>query len=433
MRPDANAKAYEALGRHLLIRRGDPRGIALVERALAMDPSWVKPRATLAAHFLTVDPARSAAILGTVNSPYAHELRAMLHDAAGREAEALLALDEALARFVSLMDARVKLCEWHFEERRFTRSRFHAAALLDLHRTNLEGQYLVRIDRAIVWAYRMGGGFHELVPWLRERCRDGIPDHLASHIFLGLASQAATPDFALALRAAERALSTAEHEDDIQCWRVMIAQLYATERGDLSHLEALARDGLADNAAGWGQLARAYGTVRNFDAATACADRALQIDPDSEETLTIHAAIAISIGDGGLLHRLARALTDARPTDHDGYEVLARSHARRDEPSEALENGRRAIEIDPLCNNAWLALSEALVIAGDLAAAAEAAERSHAIEAAGRGDDLTILRAALARDPGALETALGLRYRHLPALPFPTFVEKLRAAARSMP
>jgi hypothetical protein len=83
-------------------------------------------------------------------------------------------------------------------------------------------------------------------------------------------------------------------------------------------------------------------------AAAACADRALQLDPDTPRAFDVQIEIAIATGDAETLHRL--------------------------------------------CHLTWLALAEAHLSAGDLSAATDAAQRSHEIEP--RGDELEIRAAA---------------------------------------
>jgi hypothetical protein len=77
-----------------------------------------------------------------------------------------------------------------------------------------------------------------------------------------------------------------------------------------------------------------------------------------------------------------------------------------------------------------MGLAEAYVVAGEVARAREAAMRSIHLEAPDIGDDISILRAAVDGQPEMLERALAERYKHLPSLPFPAFIAKLREAAR---
>jgi hypothetical protein len=140
--------------------------------------------------------------------------------------------------------------------------------------------------------------------------------------------------------------------------------------------------------------------------------------------------LALEGGDAGAMHRASEALAAAKPLWHPGDEFLARSFARRGDGTAALDHSDRALRIAPYCHNAWIARGEALVVAGQLAQAREAAARSQALVTASPGDDLTVLAAALAGDAGALERALAARYP-VPTLPFPVFVEKLRDAASS--
>lgn len=216
-------------------------------------------------------------------------------------------------------------------------------------------------------------------------------------------------------------------------WRVRLAGLRAEAADDTATLESLARDGLDDSAIAWIELADQYRCLGYYDAAHASIDRALQLDPSNTEALDTQYTLALAIGDLEALHRVARAIADAEPLWHEGPEHLGRSFARSGDGATAVTYAQRAVDLAPHCHNAWTGLAEAHLVAGDFTRARDAVTRSVALEAPQAGDDISVLRAALAHDEGALEAALGLRYRHLPALPFPAFLEKLRAAARSMP
>jgi len=435
-----NKRVLETLGR-LLVRRGDATGVPFLERAVAAFPTWAKPRIALAAWFVERDPAHALVVLGEVDTGRSHDLRAMIHTAAGRTSDATVALRIALASYDNFVDARRRLSEWHFVENRFARALFHAKSLLEM-RQHMASQGLEEdhdvdaIDEAILQAYRLGGGFAELVPWLRERCKTEVPDSLAWDLWYGITSDHPCPDRELAIRAAEvcrqRDLK-AKRPDEAQCWRVRIAGLRALELGDEDALVALARDGLADSVAAWAELADQYRCIGLYDAAHAAVDRALQLDPDSAEAIDTLFGIALSLGDEAVMHRTATAVAAAKPLWHQGSEHLGRSFARRCEPAPALLHARKAVELAPHCHNAWCGLGEAHLVAGDHAAAREALARSLALEAAQFGDDISVLRAAVEGNAEVLERELAERYKQLPALPFPAFVEKLRAAARSMP
>lgn len=422
---------FETLGR-LLVLRGDASGVEYLERAIEAAPAWRKPRVALASYLVEREPERAMELIELINSGRAHELRAMCHAAGGSTQAAARAEASAVASYANEVEGRKELSEWHFAEGRYARARVHAAALLAMRRElperELAAQHdLDELDEAIVQAYRLGGGFAELVPWLRERCRDGVPSKLAWDIFYGLTGHHPCPDVDLAVRAAEVRMKS--ESKDKQSWRVRIAGLRAEEQGDLAALEALARDGLDDNASAWVELADRYRAVDQLAAAHASVDRALQLDPDNAGALDTMYTLALDSGDLAALEKIARALLVAKPLWHQGPEHLGRYFTRRADP-QGLPLARRALELAPYCQNAWMGLGEALVVAGDLDAARDAAARSRSIEAPKPGDDISVLSAAVSGDAEALERALAERYRHLPALPFPDFIAKLRAAAR---
>jgi tetratricopeptide (TPR) repeat protein len=210
---------------------------------------------------------------------------------------------------------------------------------------------------------------------------------------------------------------------DIRLWRVRIAA-----NTSLSALEALAHEGLDDDAEAWVELADAYNAADCPDAASAAVDRALQLDPNSAGALSTMFDLALTAGDGETLHRVSEALAVVKPQWHQGPEHLGRSFARRGEAAAALVHAKRAVSLAPFCHNAWTGLAEASVVAGDLERAREATKRS--LEIDDGDDDTQILNAALFA--GDLEQALAERYGHLPALPFPKFVSLLRRARESL-
>ncbi|HEU0036358.1 MAG TPA: hypothetical protein VFQ53_37355 [Kofleriaceae bacterium] len=426
--------ALETLGR-LLVLRGDEAGVPLLERAIAKAPSFRKARVALAAWFVDRDPERALAVLGDVQTGRAWDLRAMIHARAGRSVQARRALGEALELFDSAAEAHKELSEWHFLENRYDRAFFHAKALFE-RRAELTADEvdLDEVDEAIAQGYRVAGAFAELLPWLRERCQSEIPGALGWQLFFGLTASHPVLDFDLALAGAEAAMRRDAEQDDpseVRRWRVRIAGLRAEERGDLAALEALAADGLDDDPGAWLELANAYDSVELRDAAHAALDRALLLDPESAEALSVMFDLALAAGDAETLHKASEALAARKPDWHQGHEHLGRSFARRLDATAAVHHARKAVELAPYCHNAWLGLAEAQLAAGALDPARDALARSLQIDAAQPGDDVSIVRAALDRDTDALEAALAARYRQLPALPFPEFIARLRAAARA--
>jgi tetratricopeptide (TPR) repeat protein len=432
----ARKRTLEALGR-LLVLRGDADGVPLLERAIARDPEWDEPRVALATWFHDKDPARALALLEDVDSEYAHELCAIIHRAAGRTADATRSQLEALRHFDNDIEGRKSLSKWHFDENRYAASRVHAKVLLDMRQNLPADEFAAHdlddLDETISQAYRLGGGYIELIPWLRERASTlGISADLGWDVFHGLTSYSPTLALDLAIQAAEAAMQgEREHEqhDEVRLWRVRIARERAGA-GETGVLEALAREGLDDDPAAWVELADAYQRVELYDAAHAAVDHALELDPGSVDAMSTLFDLALAAGDLDAMHRWSEALAAAKPRWHQGPELLGRTYARRGEAQTALVHARRALQIAPFCHNAWMGLGEAYVIAGDLERAREAAMRSIGLEAPNIGDDISILRAAVEGNAEALDAALAARYRHLPALPFPVFVEKLREAAR---
>lgn len=418
-----NRTTLELLGR-MLVLRGDAEGVPLLQRVIDRDPTYVPTRIALAAWFVERDPARALAVLGDAATPQAHDLRAMIHEAAGRPREAARELRAALAD--DAFAARKELCDWHFDENRIARALVHARALFVLRLKRRRGDDLDDADVTIAQTYRLAGAFAELVPWLRERAE--LTPTLGWNIYYALAER----DEALAVRGAEAALRGADEDDDadeVQRWRVRIASVRA-RHGAPAALDAV-RAELGDDATAWIELADAYVAVGNHEAARAAVERARRLDPDAPDALSTLFDLALAAGDGDALHRHAEAIAGARPHWHQGPEHLGRSFARRCEPAAAATHAARAVAVAPYCPKAWIALAEAHVVGDELAAARDAAARARALAPARPGDDLAVLDAALAGEPDALERALAARYRHLAALPFPAFVTRLRAAARS--
>ena len=428
-------QVLETLGR-LLVLRGDADGVPLLERAIERAPDWQPPRIALAAWFVDKNPQRALAVLGDFESDRCHELRAMIYAAAGRKRLAAREQLAALSQYTNDLEARTELCRWHYTEHRYARALEHARTLFAM-RSEMTPRQLARIDAddlddLILGAYRTGGAFAELVPFLRERCAGDVPPQLAYEVFHGLTALRPIGEPELAIRAAEvlaQRCRTDGDRDGALVWTVRIAGVRA-QLGDIAALEALARDGLGDNPAGWNALADEYLAVDAYDAAHAAIDRALELDPDSTEALASLFHCALAAGDAGALHRAAEALAAAAPLAHQGPEHLGRSFARRGDAEAAMAHARRGAAVGPYCANAWIGVAEAAIVTRDDAAARAALARSLALAAMEPGDDVSIVHAALHGTPAELEQALAARYEHLAAPPFPVFVEALRAAAR---
>ena len=414
-----NTDTLELLGR-LLVLQGDASGVPLLERVIDVGDA----RIALATYLHDKDPERALATIEECTDWKANELRAMIHEAGGRKREAKIALDRAIEEFGDELSARKDLADWHYDENRYARSLVHARVMFELRKKRKRRSVdydLDELDESIARAFRLGGAFEELVPWLRERCAKRIPSDLAWHIYYGLTSREPPLEPALAIRAAEACMKKEEVPSDKRAWRVRIASVQGVEA-----LEALARDGLDDDSAAWVALADAYHAVDAYDAASAALDRAIQLDPNSPGALSTMFDLARSAGDVEMMSRASEALAAAKPQWHQGPEHLARTYARRGEAELARTHARRAAQLAPYCQNAWIAVAEACVVGGDLDGARQATKRSLQIDAATEGDDISILHAALFGDAAALDRALAARYKHLPALPFPKFVAALR-------
>ncbi|MDQ3338689.1 MAG: hypothetical protein M4D80_26285 [Myxococcota bacterium] len=430
-----NVRTHEVLGRILLIR-GEALGVRALERVLELDPDRVQPRVYIASWFVERTPARALAILDGVDLSYAYELRAMAHEALGRPDDAAAALGEALAEFENDLAARWKLASWHCSERRYVRGLVHGRVLFELRTETPQNELLTfdldEIDKTIVQAYRHGGVLQEIVPWVCERFATGeIAPGVGAQLFTGLPTIRPCPAPEIAIRAGEamaRAARERGDEHEARIWRVRIAGLRA-DLGDIAALEALAHDGLDDDPLAWVQLADSYRSVHAYDAASAAVDRALELDEHCAAAFITLFGLALEAGDLDALDRASRAIAEAKPLWHQGPEHLGRTLARRCDPA-AVAHAERGAAIAPWCHNAWLAVGEAQLVAGDLDAARAALVRVQEIDPAEPGDDTSILQAALEGKPDELERALAERYKHLASLPFPAFVEKLRATAK---
>jgi tetratricopeptide (TPR) repeat protein len=258
---------------------------------------------------------------------------------------------------------------------------------------------------------------------LRARTAD-IGPGLALQLYGGLQ----TLDPQLAIRSAEVLHARATSREE-RLWRVRVARLRA-KNGEAGVLEALAASGLDDDPVAWIELSDAYGAQRHWDAAHAALDRALELDPKCAEALVSMFTQALVSGDAGMLERAAQTLPAVKPNWHQSPEHLARMLARRGDPA-GVKHAKRAAGMAPYCHNAWLAVGESQLVAGDLDDARAALARAQQITPPEPPDAMSILGAALAGDAAGLERELAERYKHLPALPFPAFVEKLREVARA--
>jgi tetratricopeptide (TPR) repeat protein len=422
-----NEHTLATLGR-LLVLRGDATGVPFLERAIESSPVWEAPRLSLAVWLHDKDPGRALDVIAECTGSYAHELRAMIHAAVGRTQEAERAQRRALETYADDTVGHMLLSDWHYEENRYDRALVHARHLFERRRH--EDCALDGVDESIARAFRLGGAFKDIVPWLVERCANAeLPANFAWHVFHGLTAFHPPLESALAIRAAEAAMAIEVVPSEILLWRVRIAGVRAS-LGDISALEALARDGLDDNAPAWIELADRYLAVDLDDAASAALDRGLQLDPNSADALITMFDLALSAGDADTLHRAAEALVVAKPHWYNGTAHVARSYARRGDGEPAVTHAKRAAQLAPYSELTWIALAEACLVAGDLDGARDATQRSLEIVAAEKGDDISIVHAALFGDAVALDRALADRYGRLPALPFPKFVEALREANR---
>jgi len=364
---------------YLLARRGDPACVPLLEEALASSPGWDLPMTTLAAWYVERDPARTLELLVDPRDYEHHDLRAMAYEAMGRTADAERATSAAIASLPRAIDAHRKLAEWHARNYRHARALTHGRALFALRTAADED-----IDEAILRAYRDGGAFHELVPWLREY--ETFSLGVGWYVYFGLRGQTTNPDPALTMRAAREVSQAYAKQGDVRearKWTIREAYVSALA-GDTTHLDELVNSGLDDDPDAWVEVAHTYIAMNEYDAANAAADRALVLDAQ-------------------------------QPLMHQGPEFLARSFARRLDATAALMHSERALAMAAYCHNAWIARAEAFAIAGDLERARAHAERSLAIHPPDAdGDDAVIVLAAVTKNRVQLDAEAAKRHKHAP-------------------
>lgn len=432
---DASPRHVQALYRLGKLLCEEPsthgEGVALLERALELDPEAIGVREELAWTCLECEPERGLALLeglSDLQDAYIHATRAALLGAMGREAEAAAALQLALEAIGAPAAGYVELARWHLDAQRFD----HA---LELARRIFEHRVpdQLRDQAEGVWlsAFRIAGATREILTTLRERCAAGVPEHLAYDVFYGCE----TLDPELAGRAALTCCELATTPEQRIEWRIRAAEVKARQ-GDSTMLDQLPAEAGKSSRA-WAALAGTYDALHRYDEANEAARRAIDASTNggggSLEALSAMQEACVRLGDLEGAFRYARELIDRHPYEHHGSERLGALLALTLEVEPALEHTARAVAAAPYCQNAHRARALALFVAGDHEGARRHAERCLAIEPPTEPDppdeSVLILR-ALDGDVGGVERCVEALGRRVPAQLFPGFTARVREIAR---
>ena len=377
--------------------------------------------------YLKSDPQAGVAMLEPLlqsEDPSILETASALVEATGDSARAQALHEAAIAAHRSRPEGLVWLCRYHLHRDRYDRAKAAARALND---GKIPADMKETAERLLLSSYRLGGGVRELLDWVRERSRKGIPKHLAWNIYWGMRSI----DHDLASRAAIKESESETDPDERLEWMIRAAGERA-QTGDNSLLEKVQTE-LGNSSAAWAVLSDELEDLKRYDEANAAAERALALDDKSMTALRAMQGTALRRGDLAAAMGFARRARELHPYEHVGDERLGLLYGKQLEIEPALAHSLRAISIAPFCHVAQQSRAVALFVAGDFAGAERHARRSITIEEpkeSDAGNDGLILVRALTGDVEGLERCLKTLEAEEPLSLFPRYFAALRAKAQ---
>jgi tetratricopeptide (TPR) repeat protein len=396
---------------------------------LAPDAAFVRVR--LAWRLVGADPAAALAVLAPVleaEQPDVHDAESAALAALGRTIEADRALARALQAAPSRPVGLAMLINRHCRADRYQRA-FALAQQLDLAALAADPEVppdeLEAAEDAWMSAHRLAGRAGDALAWVRARCADGVPPHLAFDVYYAYRSI----DRPLAARAADTQVARVDPEDRLE-WQLIAAGLRA-RLGDGGALEALAVT-MPDQAGAWAELADAYTSGRRFALADAAAERAFALDPRHNGAFTAWIEALTRRGRVDEAIACGEAFAAARPWEHQGPERLGILYAKVGRVDDALAQSERAVDAAPYCHVSQQSRALALLAAGDLAGALQFARAAAGNEPTAPDDphdgDDDLLLAALTGDVAGLERGLAELEQRMPGVLLP-FRSRLREVA----
>jgi tetratricopeptide (TPR) repeat protein len=292
----------------------------------------------------------------------------MLLHALGRAKDAFAAERRALAAHDGGPgEAVLAFCRWHRRAARYDRALYWAARLFELDH---EEDDLARVEEEWVTNHRLSGRMQEILPWIRERCADGVPEHLAWDIYSAVDSF----DHELAEEAARVQAEACDDEADALEWRIHEAGQRA-QLGDRSLIDDVVKQA-GDDAEVWAQLSWMYGGLERYGDADDAAMRAFELDGESNSAITAMLEAHVRHGDIDAAVRCAERLLALHPYAHQGPERLGELHAKLLRVDDALRFSERAVDAAPFCHVSQDSRALALFVAGRYEEARRHAERS---------------------------------------------------------
>jgi tetratricopeptide (TPR) repeat protein len=411
----------------------------LLGEVLRQAPDATVARTLLAWTYLEQAPARGFDVLAPAldeGDAYVLETAGALALAAGDAARGSALCTKALRTFSTETEGRLALSRWHVYKNRYDLAverifpLMHALAALAPDSPELDGVARSDLEDALLTAARMAGRQMELHAWVKARCAEGVPEHLAGEVYW--AYRDADPQ--LAAEGAEAFAAALDDADDQREYRIYAAGCRA-QAGDQGPLDALAA-GLDDDGVAWAAMYHAYVDAERYDDAARAAERAHRLAPHDLQSLSAWEMHCLDVGDKDSALAAAETALATHPYQHLGDERLALLRGRDLDAAEALAHSERALGLAPFCHLAQAARALALFVSGDHTGAARHAERSVRLEPSSSPDawsDAEAIARALRGDAAGLERLFADRARRRLGWPFTAYDALLRStvAARA--
>lgn len=400
---------------------------ALLAEVVRQAPNQALPHQTLAWTYLETDPAHGFATI----EPFIEEGAAQVLETAGVLASAMGDAERgedlrtrALHAHATEAEGRLELARFHVH-----RDRYDLAADLVLPiRDGAPGLDGEELERIVLTSARLSGRQMGVLEWVRQRCTDAVPEHLAWETYWSYRHA----DAELAARAADVCAQKEEDAESQLEYRISAAACRA-RLGDLEPLDAIARE-VGSNGTAWAHLYFAYDGAKCFERAADAAERAHTLSPFDLYCLSAWESFCIDQGDKHGAIEAARTALERHPYQHLGDERLALLYGRDLDIERALAHSQRAVRLAPFCHLAQASRAVAFFMVGDFARAHGHAQRSVTLETSATpdewGDAEAIVR-ALRGDSAGLERLFDDRAIRRKNWPFGAYDERLRSMAKS--
>ncbi len=406
-------------------------GREALKEVLQMAPSATVVRVRLAC-CLWDDPEAGLEVL----APAMEEGNARVYETASRllfslgNADAGVEMHQkALGTFPSEDDARVELGAWHYYSDRYD---FSIDILAPLTKRAFAGTGdVLEAQSTILTAYRLSGRIAEIESWVKELCKESVPEHLAFEVFWAFRSE----DYDLAGRAARKQAELASdastafgHEADAASCDAKLGE-YSTLEVVIAKLNAAPSITEESQIDAWETVYHSYARVREMGKARAALDKMRSINKDARATLTTNEDFATKQGNPKEAFANALRLRELYPYQHIGDERLGMLYGISSESEKAVEHAGRALRIAPYCHLSQQSGALAFFSAGDVERAKMHMERAEALDITEfplQWSAFTALMHAMRGDRTSFEACIRDRDESGKNYPYPDFEKALR-------